>query len=185
MKKVKLVFIPIIFLLFSLICSVNLHAYKEENVSERVSWHGISAQEMRQFLVSLKNAVHSHDSQAFSKFLYYPCYWYGEEHIRINSPEQFIESYDKFITDSIKQVIKEIEFNDLFVNTSGIMMGRGHIWSWGIRSEKGKYSFGIMAINPCASGECECKNNCDVGWQKCTEIEPGGVCEEGVVIYGN
>ncbi|MGL9726075.1 MAG: hypothetical protein ACR5KV_05525 [Wolbachia sp.] len=87
--------------------SVNLHAYKEENVSERVSWHGISVQEMKQFLSSLKNTVHNHDSQAFSKLLHYLYYWYEEEHIRINSPEQFIESYDRFATDSIKKVIRE------------------------------------------------------------------------------
>lgn len=176
MKKIKFL---IILLLSNLICGTHLYAceYTEKSVSERLlSIIGMPPQKMREFLVSLKDAVSNNDAQKFATLLKYPTYWYGEEHVRIDSREQFIESYDKFVTDSIKKVIRETEFCDLFVNQYGVMMGSGRIWVWG-----DEYLLGIGTINP---DTAECSRNCHIDCIHCKYAEPG-VCQEYEVIHCN
>jgi hypothetical protein len=50
----------------------------------------------------------------------------------INSADAFIKSYDAIMTPGIVGAIKAQKYEDLFVNSQGVMFGNGQVWLDGI-----------------------------------------------------
>ncbi|PWW08552.1 hypothetical protein DFQ01_101275 [Paenibacillus cellulosilyticus] len=81
---------------------------------------------------------------------------YGNYPIRVNyadgtseqvaDAKQFVARYDKIITPSVVQAMKDQAIDNLFVNWQGVMAGAGQMWFGATDDSPQRY--GIIAINP-------------------------------------
>lgn len=65
---------------------------------------------------------------------------------QIADAKQFVAKYDKIITPSVVQAMKDQAIADLFVNWQGVMAGAGQMWFGASADSPQRY--GIIAVNP-------------------------------------
>lgn len=66
--------------------------------------------------------------------------------VQITDAEQFIAQYDRIITPSVRNAMRDQKVGELFVNAQGVMAGAGQMWFGASASTPQQY--GIIAINP-------------------------------------
>jgi len=114
---------------------------RESEVVERIrDVAGLDVAASRQFFSSLKQAVLSGDKAAVSKMMRYPlraCISNPKRN-QVASSDEFIKHYDEIINEAVVKAIREQEFNELFVNYKGIMIGRGEFWINATRGSNAK-----------------------------------------------
>lgn len=102
------------------------------------------------FLDSLKKAVESDDKAYLSDVAQYPLrYFESKKRGSVRGPAQFSKKYKVIFTDKIKRAIENQQYQDLFVNSEGIMLGNGEVWISGIveNTTPPKTDIKIIAIN--------------------------------------
>jgi len=73
------------------------------------------------------------DSAAISKMNSYPLRTISNSGtVFIQSEKEFLENYDTVIDEGILNAVTHQSFSDLFLNSSGMMIGLGEIWFSGI-----------------------------------------------------
>ncbi len=84
-------------------------------------------------IATLKKAVADHDATKVAEFVDYPLrVSIGGKTSRVRSAQEFVARYGNIMTPAIQQVITEQRYADLFVNSDGVMFGRGEVWLRGI-----------------------------------------------------
>jgi hypothetical protein len=88
-------------------------------------------------ILSFQKAVAAHDSATVARLVSYPI------SVSINGPKTtvrnakaFIANYDAIMTPDIVAAIKNQKYEDLFVNSQGVMFGRGQVWVSGVCEDK-------------------------------------------------
>ena len=67
---------------------------------------------------------------------------------RIKNPDEFVAAWDKIITPEISRVITSQRYQDLFVNSEWLMLGKGQVWINGVCSNTAcsKTKIGVTVI---------------------------------------
>ena len=100
-------------------------------VTERIKdVAGLDVEASKHFLERLKQAILSDDRVAVSKMMRYPlkANISNPQRKSVASPEEFLKHYDEIINESVVKAIRDQVFSKLFVNSRGIMVGRGEFW---------------------------------------------------------
>ena len=100
-------------------------------VTERIrDVAGLDVEASKQFFERLKQAILSGNRLAVSKMMRYPLKANISDHRckSVASPEEFLQHYDEIINKSVVKAIRDQEFSKLFINSRGIMVGRGEFW---------------------------------------------------------
>lgn len=92
----------------------------------------------RDLLVTLQQAIHKHDADAVAALVSYPITInpYTPSALTIRTPKTFIAHYDQIITPDVAEVVEKQQYEDLFVNYKGAMLGNGEVWIAGICKDK-------------------------------------------------
>lgn len=85
---------------------------------------------------ALQTAVAADDATAVAEMIAYPFRVTadGEEYL-FDGPEGVVEHYDNIVTDEIKQAVAVQDYETLFANQDGVMIGDGQVWLTGICAE--------------------------------------------------
>lgn len=101
-----------------------------------------------QMFTSVQQAIASGDQTLVASYGLYPIrvnYADGTSE-QIADAKQFTANYDKIITPSVIQAMKDQVIGKLFVNWQGVMAGAGQIW-FGANADSPQ-RYGIIAVNP-------------------------------------
>ena len=84
-------------------------------------------------ILSLQKAVAAHDPATVAGLVSYPISvtMHGRK-TAIRNAKAFIANYDAIMTPDIVAAIKNQKYEDLFVNSHGVMFGRGQVWVNGV-----------------------------------------------------
>jgi hypothetical protein len=52
----------------------------------------------------------------------------NNDRVMINNAQEFIDNYDTLINDNVKQAILSLDYESIFSNYQGVMLGDGQIW---------------------------------------------------------
>ena len=82
---------------------------------------------------ALQTAVAADDAEAVAAMIAYPFRVTadGEEYL-FDGPDGVVEHYDNIVTDEIKQAVAAQDYETLFANQEGVMIGDGQVWLTGI-----------------------------------------------------
>jgi hypothetical protein len=111
---------------------------------------GLQPDDVKSFLDSLKKAVESDDKAYLSDVARYPLrYFESKKRRSVKGPAQFSKKYKVIFTDKVKRAIENQQYQDLFVDSEGIMLGNGEMWISGIveKTTPPKTDIKIIAIN--------------------------------------
>ena len=90
---------------------------------------GYSNEEILLTYFKIKKFIETDDKEAMANLIMYPIkYEENDKFIKVYNKEQFIENYDKIITDEIRKVVSESDYKEIFSNWQGAMLGSGKIW---------------------------------------------------------
>ena len=82
---------------------------------------------------AFQQAVTSGSKDDVAAFVRYPIkVTVGGKAMTVNSPETFIKNYDAIMTPAITGAIKAQKYEDLLVNSQGVMFGNGQVWLDGV-----------------------------------------------------
>ncbi|MDB5540887.1 MAG: hypothetical protein JWQ89_2614 [Devosia sp.] len=96
---------------------------------------------------AIQQAVVDEHREAFAAWVAYPINVTADgEAMVIADEEQFVEHYDGVMTDEIRDAITGQQWQDLFVNYKGIMLGDGQVWLNGICKDDACASFEVKII---------------------------------------
>ena len=70
----------------------------------------------------------------------------GEDEV-IENEAQFIARYDGFMTDDIVEAVATQDYEDLFVNSNGVMFGNGQLWVNGVCKDNACSAFDVRIIS--------------------------------------
>jgi hypothetical protein len=68
------------------------------------------------------------------------------EDIVLDGEDAFVAHYDAFMTDDIVEAVATQAYEDLFVNSDGIMFGNGQVWLNGICKDDACNAFDVRII---------------------------------------
>jgi hypothetical protein len=111
---------------------------------------GLQPDDVKSFLESLKKSVEAEDKVYLSNIARYPLrYFENKKRKSVNGPAQFVKNYKAIFTDKVKHTIENQQYQDLFVDSEGIMLGNGEVWISGIveKITPPKTDIKIIAIN--------------------------------------
>jgi len=120
----------------------------------RLNNSGLSEPAVREFLVTLQDAVKRNDAAAVAALVEYPVRInarQGRSHI--GNPRAFAFRYYEIFDHRVRNVVLKQRFEDLFSNSRGIMLGAGEVWFSGICDATSAYGacdnprIRIIAIN--------------------------------------
>ncbi|MGF9907781.1 hypothetical protein [Brevibacillus porteri] len=117
---------------------------REGNSSNRYEVAGITnAGAFEAFFGKLQEAVKKNDKTEVAKHIRYPLRVNkdGKSHF-IRDEQQFLEEYDRIMTEKVKEAFLQQKVTDAFVNDQGVMVGNGEMWL-------GQFSnrFVVFAVN--------------------------------------
>jgi hypothetical protein len=99
------------------------------------------AQEARDFLGKLRNAVERGDKKQVASMLRYPIrVHFPDKTVVMHNSEEFARNYGRIVNDSVKaKIIDETSSRCLFANSQGFMVGDGEVWF-------DEFSHGVLKI---------------------------------------
>jgi hypothetical protein len=116
----------------------------------------MDVEEVKAFFYKLKNAIDTDDDIWLGENISYPMKVSRDgKVILISSARVFKENYELVINKEIREAIECQEFDDLFVNWEGIMVGQGAVWFrlMDIAASKSIEKPGGSSITPSPEGE--------------------------------
>jgi hypothetical protein len=105
----------------------------------------------RTFLRELQAAVAADQRTQVAAMVSYPLSAKIDGHrIRIRSTRQFLSHYEELLPQTTRALIAAQSYEELFVNSQGVMIGRGQVWFSGVCSDElcSKRTIRIIALNP-------------------------------------
>lgn len=111
---------------------------------------GLKNKEVYMFLNKIKDATKKVDKTTFCELLEYPIQInLKEKDVNIRNIEECISKYQYINNSKVQESVLNQNFENLFVNYKGVMIGDGEIWFSGICEEKDckKYRIKIIGIN--------------------------------------
>jgi hypothetical protein len=110
----------------------------EESVDQAIDRALGDHSQYRLVIGALKRAVADHDAAKLAELVDYPLrVTLGGQKTRVRSGKEFVARYAQIITPAIQKVVTEQRYADLFVNSEGVMFGRGELWLRGICKDPG------------------------------------------------
>lgn len=104
------------------------------------------AAEFDETFLMLQQAVADNDQATVAEYIAYPIRVNIDGNkVEIKNEKEFIEKYDKIMTDPVKEAFINQKIEEVFVNYQGIMVGSGEIWFTQLAGTKHKFS--IYGIN--------------------------------------
>lgn len=103
---------------------------KTRFVDERIQSVAVSdPADVRNFMTSLRTAVLANDANAIAKMIHWPLRYVkrGKPTLARN-PIEFRKNFTIIFSEKVKLAILNQRYEDLFVNTDGIMYGDGQVW---------------------------------------------------------
>ena len=107
---------------------------------------GITEAQLRPFLSNLRLAIKNNDKILLSKMVHYPLSVYSSnsKSVKIKNPIEFTRKYDSIVNSKVKSAIINQDFDSLFCNWQGVMIGSGELW---LSKIVGSDSIYIITIN--------------------------------------
>ena len=88
-------------------------------------------------IVSLQKAVAAHDADAVAKLVSYPIrVSVNGRKTTIRDAKAFVAHYDAIIAPDIAAAVRDQKYEDLFVNSQGVMFGNGQVWINGVCKDR-------------------------------------------------
>lgn len=109
-------------------CAVHLSPC---HVDTRLYMAGIEDNQVaRDFLARLKSAARAGDRQSLAGMIRYPLTIYanGQELVTYEGAAELLENFAAVFTPAVMSAIEGAEYQTLFVNGQGAMIGDGEIW---------------------------------------------------------
>lgn len=116
------------------------------HVDTRLHMAGIAdSQDARDFLARLKSAAQAGDRQILASMIRYPLTIHadGQEAATYRDAAKLLRNFTSVFTPAVISAIKRAEYQSLFVNDQGAMIGDGEIWFSGANG-----AILIKAVNP-------------------------------------
>lgn len=99
----------------------------------------------RNFFERLKQAIANNDRAAVAAMIDYPFRArIGGKSVTLRDPAHFIAEFDRIVTARVRQAVLDQQYETLFANWQGVMIGDGEIWFSAV-GKKGEIR--ITAIN--------------------------------------
>jgi hypothetical protein len=99
----------------------------------------------------LKQAISADDRQKIATVIRYPLHLYDNgKVVRTYQDEtSILADFDSLFSPSVRSAILSARYEDLFINSQGVMVGNGAVWfdGWGTDNKQGGPLM-IKAINP-------------------------------------
>lgn len=107
----------------------------------------IDPAQARQFFMNLKDAIRSNNRRSVCGAVEYPLR--VQPGVTIRNSSQCVQRYAEIFTKYVTDAVTTQEFGELFVNSGGLMIGRGQIWFGGVCEDDTcrKSRIRITAIN--------------------------------------
>ncbi len=126
--------------------------HDQQTIQERIRVTGLEEQEVKTFFVAIQSAVKQNNAVALSRMVKYPLilrYPKGRN-VKVINSTKFIANYPKFANKNWQKKVMEQQYEALFSNWQGLMIGNGEIWFNGICRNQScsKRELKIIAINP-------------------------------------
>jgi hypothetical protein len=121
----------LLWLVLLLVAAVSDGKASQEAVDVRIKEiAAIDPAQARQFLVNLKSGIRRDNRRSVCNVIEYPLRLQPGVTIRNASQcvQRYTEIFNKYVTDAVTTQ----QFGELFVNSGGIMIGRGQVWFGGI-----------------------------------------------------
>ncbi len=84
-------------------------------------------------ILSFQKAVAAHDSAAVAKLVSYPIsVSIKGRKTTVSNAKAFVANYDAIMTPDIVSTVTGQKYEDLFVNSHGVMFGNGQVWVNGV-----------------------------------------------------
>lgn len=91
----------------------------------------------REVFDRLRQAVAAHDGAAVAALVRFPIeVTAGRARVPVATPAEFVAQYDRIVTPAIAAVIAQQDWDALFVNAQGVMLGDGQVWLAGECADK-------------------------------------------------
>jgi len=96
---------------------------------------------------AIQTAVAEDDGETLALYIPYgePININGEERV-FESEQDFHAAYDEIMTPEIKAAVVEQRYEDMFVNSEGVMFGNGQMWISGICRDDACAQFDVRII---------------------------------------
>jgi hypothetical protein len=99
------------------------------------------------FIATLRSALSAHDAKAVAGLVSYPITVVIQgKRTKIASPASFVPNYDAIVTPQIAQAVIKQKYDDMLVNSQGIMFGDGQVWINGICKSTACSTFDVKVI---------------------------------------
>lgn len=108
-------------------------AQSDEEVFNRIeSLHG-NAGDLAEPLLSLVEAMGNGDAATIAALSEYPLRVAANgESYDIQNADDFIENFDALVTEETREAVANQQYDQLFVNSDGVMLAGGAVWMSGI-----------------------------------------------------
>jgi hypothetical protein len=119
-----------------------------QTLEHRLRDISLAPDEARKFLGLIKELISLKDRQKLALLVDYPINvnLHGKT-VQIKSRKDFIRNYNEIITPRVRKSALKQNFEDLFVNWQGVMIGSGEIWFGAVIQKGGQTVLKIIAIN--------------------------------------
>ncbi len=119
-----------------------------QTLEHRLRDFSLDPDEARRFLGLIKEFISRKDKQKLALLVDYPIKVnLRGKTFQIKSREDFIRNYNEIITPRVRKSALKQNFEDLFVNWQGVMIGSGEIWFGAVIQKGGRTGLKIIAIN--------------------------------------
>ena len=104
-----------------------------EPAADRFAVAGITAAQARSMLEALQNGLRTDDRARIAELVEYPLRVNSSgTHKVISGRSEFLSNFSSVFTSEIRQQVLAQQFDQLFVNWQGVMLGNGAIWFSGV-----------------------------------------------------
>jgi hypothetical protein len=101
----------------------------------------------RAVILSFQKAVVAHDSAAVVELVSYPISVSANARKKIiPNAKAFIANYDAIMTPDIVSAVTKQKYEDLFVNSHGVMFGNGQVWVDGVCKDNSCKTLDVKVI---------------------------------------
>jgi hypothetical protein len=115
-------------------CAAATLAFAEDNATNAAIDQAFGDHaKYRAVILSFQKAVAAHDSAAVAELVSYPIsVSIKGRKTTVSNAKAFIANYDAIMTPDIVSSVTKQKYEDLFVNSHGVMFGNGQVWVDGV-----------------------------------------------------
>jgi hypothetical protein len=106
-------------------------ASPSESIAQRLAIAGIEdPQAAKDFIAQMNTAATNEDADAIANLIHYPFTTYnlGEPLKTYTTPAELLTDFDQIVTPAVLAAMSQANYDDLFANDQGAMIGNGTVW---------------------------------------------------------